>query len=176
MLILPGDGVEAGEILLHVVEELEPVSRRLGRHWRPAPHPHGVGEATKPAFGAKVVVPARLDSRVGGGCLPSPPAHLLPPLLDYFTVTKFAIASSHKSAGVPISARPKPIMLTCDVVFQFSFIKTLYFTLFTLQCAQQDSLFFLLWTRRWPASVDRKRNVARHRKFVFCFVVTSLAQ
>ena len=68
MLILPGDGVEDGEILLHVVEELEPVSRRLGWHWRPAPHPHGVSEATKPAFGAKVVIPARLGSRGGGGC------------------------------------------------------------------------------------------------------------
>ena len=88
MLEVPSDGLEAWEILLRV-EVLEPGS--TGLDWTGPPL--GVREGTKPAFGAEIIVLTRLHiPRGGGGCPPSPPVHLLPPLLDNLTVGKLAPA------------------------------------------------------------------------------------
>ena len=81
--MVPPDRLEAGEILLRVIE-LEPGVSGLDGHCRP---PLGVCESTEPTFVAEIIILARLHTLVrGGGCPPSPPVHLLPPLLDYLTV------------------------------------------------------------------------------------------
>ena len=84
MLVVPPYGLEAGEILLSVVE----LESGLDGHCRP---PHGVRESTKPTFRAEVIVLTRLHPLLRGGGSPlSPPDNLLPPLLHNLPVSKFA--------------------------------------------------------------------------------------
>ena len=111
MLVVPSDGLEAWEILLRV-EELEPGSS--GLDWTGPPL--GVREGTKPAFGAEIIVLTRLHiPRGGGGCPPSPPVHLLPPLLDNLTVGKLAPARGHEPTRVSIPTGYGSLMLVFHV-------------------------------------------------------------
>ena len=143
MLILPVDGVEDGEILLHVVGELEPGTSRLGGHCRPPP---GVRESTESALGAEIVILARLDwDPLFVGHLPSPPVHLLPPLLYHHTVGKFAPTVGKESAGVTIPAWPRPTMFGLHVILHFTLVKALDFTFSTLDGSQENSLFLHHW-------------------------------
>ena len=136
MLVVPSDGLEAGEILFCVIE-LE-----LGTSGPPL----GVCEGTEPSLCAENIVLARLHtSRGGGGCPPSPPVHLLPPLLDHHTVGKFAPTVGKESAGVTIPAWPRPTMFGLHVILHFTLVKALDFTFSTLDGSQENSLFLHHW-------------------------------
>ena len=103
-------------------------------------------ESTESALRAEFIKLARLDwNPLLVGHLPSPPVHLLPPLLDHHPVGELAPALCEEVAGVAIPSLLWSTMFGFHVVLHFTFVKALQITLFTLDGSEENSLLLHHW-------------------------------